>query len=166
MIGNALLFIALFRGRKSAKLRTRSRRRIYGRHHNFALMSNDNVNEQLRAAIQVLEQAASDRTLLAQISPEEYSRLLKAAGNVFVPDPKERRRFVKARIRQRKAEKVQRQESVLNQTGIRELRRRPVFTTPNPLPAPSTEPREIGNDPDFRDKLEPQHCYVYKRHNT
>ena len=129
-------------------------------------MSNDNVSEQLRAAIQVLEQAASNRTLLAQISPEEYSRLLKAAGNVFLPDAKERRRFVKTRIRQRKAEKVQRQESVLNQTGIRELRRRPVFTTPNPLPAPSTEPREIENDADFRDKLEPQHCYVCKRHYT
>ena len=63
-------------------------------------MSADNVSEQLRAAIQILEQAAANRTLLAEISPEEYSRLLKAAGNVFLPDAKERRRFVKTRIRQ------------------------------------------------------------------
>ncbi|HLP77496.1 MAG TPA: SDR family NAD(P)-dependent oxidoreductase, partial [Candidatus Paceibacterota bacterium] len=86
----------------------------------------------------------------------------KAAGEVFLPDVRERRRFVKSRIRQRKAEKVQRDQAVLNQTGIRELRSKPVFTTPNPLPAPQIEPKEV-EDPDFRDVIEPQNCYICKR---
>src|SRR5579859_3078737 len=127
-------------------------------------MNTDNAPEQLRAAIQILEKAAANHSLLSGLSPEEYSRLVKAAGEVIVPDPKEKRRFVKARIRQRKAEKVQREQQVLNQTGIRQSRRRPVFTTPNPLPAPAIEPQEVENDPDFHDVIEPQHCYVCKQH--
>jgi NAD(P)-dependent dehydrogenase (short-subunit alcohol dehydrogenase family) len=127
-------------------------------------MNTDNTLEQLRAAIQILERAAADRSLLAGLSTEEYSRLLKAASEVFLPSPKEKRRFVKARIRQRKAEKLQREQHILNQTGIREMRRRPVFITPNPLPAPAIEPREAENDPDFRDVIEPQHCYICKQH--
>jgi len=129
-------------------------------------MNNHNTREQLRAAILILEQAAADRSLLAELSPEEYARLLKSAGDVFLPNPKEKRRFIKARMRQQKAEKLQREQLVLNQTGIRELRRRPVFTTPNPLPAPVIQSREVKDDPDFRDILEPQHCYICKRHYT
>jgi len=127
-------------------------------------MNTENAPEQLRVALEILEKAAADRSLLAELSPEEYSRLLRAAGEVFLPDVRERRRFVKTRISQRKAAKVQRKQEVLNQSGIRELRRRPVFTTPNPLPAPATEPAEVENEPDFRDTIEPQHCYVCKRH--
>ena len=127
-------------------------------------MITDNVPEQLRAAIQALEKAAADRTLMTDLSPEEYARLLKAAGEVFQPDPREKRRFVKARIRQYKQEKLQREQNILNQTGIRELRRRPVFTTPNALPAPKPQIDEIQNDPDVREALEPQHCYVCKQH--
>jgi len=127
-------------------------------------MSADNICEQLRAAIPILEQVAADRSLLTGLSPEEYSRLTKAAADVFLPTTTERRRFTKAQIRRRKAEKLQREQRVLNDTGIRELRRRPVFTTPSPLPAPSIETREIENDPDFRDALEPRHCYICKRH--
>jgi NAD(P)-dependent dehydrogenase (short-subunit alcohol dehydrogenase family) len=127
-------------------------------------MITNNEPEQLRAAIQILEKAAANRLVLATLSPEEYARLLKAAGDVFMPNPREKRRFVKARIRQYKAEKLQREQQVLNQAGIRELRRRPVFNTPNPPPAPPIQPREVENDPDFRDRIEPQHCYICKRH--
>lgn len=129
-------------------------------------MRTENTAEQLRAAIQILEKVAADRTLLAELSPDEYSKLLKAAGEVFLPNPKEKRRFIKTRIRQRKAEKLQREQHILNQTGIRKLRRRPVFTTPNPLPAPTLQSDEVENDPDFRDGCEPQHCYICKRHYT
>jgi acid phosphatase len=94
-------------------------------------------NEQLRAALHVLEKVAANHTLLTSLSPEEYARLRRAAGDVFLPDLKEKRRFIKARIRQQKVEKIARQQTVLNQTGIRELRRRPVFNTPDPLPAPA-----------------------------
>ena len=127
-------------------------------------MNTQNAAEQLRAAIQILEKAAANRALLAELSPEEYSRLLKAAGEVILPNPKEKRRFIKARIRQRKAEKLEREQRVLNQTGIRELRRRPVFTTPNPLPAPPLQPQQVEDAAYFRDPLEPQHCYICKKH--
>src|SRR5262245_28176962 len=116
-------------------------------------MDTENAAEQLRAALHILEKAAANRSLLAELSPEEYARLLRAAAEVFLPNPKEKRRFIKTRIRQRKAEKLQREQQVLNQTGIRELRRRPVFTTPNPLPAPSFQPEEV-EDPEFREHCE------------
>ena len=127
-------------------------------------MNTNNAPEQLRAAIQILEKAAVNRSLLAGLSPEEYSRLLKASGEVLQPNPRERRQFIKSRARQWKAEKLRRQQDLLNQTGIRELRHRPTFTTPNPLPAPAIQPHEVENDPGFRDAIEPQHCYICKRH--
>ena len=130
----------------------------------FALMNTDNAPEQLRAAIQILEKVAANRLLLVELSPEEYTRLLKVAGEIFLPNLREKRQFVKARIRQRKAEKLQREQQILNQTGIRELRRRPVFTTPNPLPAPAIPPCEVETDQEFREPIEPQHCYVCKQH--
>ncbi|HZR17569.1 MAG TPA: SDR family oxidoreductase [Verrucomicrobiae bacterium] len=129
-------------------------------------MSPDNVAEQLRAAIQALEKAAANRTLMTGLSPDEYARLIRAAGEVFQPDPKEKRRFIKARIRQQKMEKLQREQNTLDRTGIRQLRRRPVFTTPNPLPAPEIPTDQIESDPASLNPLEPQHCYICKRHYT
>ncbi|HLX96075.1 MAG TPA: SDR family oxidoreductase [Verrucomicrobiae bacterium] len=121
-------------------------------------------NAQLRAAIQTLEKLAADRTLMTGLSAEEYTRLRRAAGEVFAPDPREKRRFTKARIRKHKQDKIQKEQAVLNQTGIRELRRRPVFNTPNPLPAPEMKPDEIEDATDALEVPEPQHCYVCKRH--
>lgn len=74
----------------------------------------------------------------------------------------ERRRLTKATVRQRKAEKRDRSQEVLHQTGIRELRRKPVYTTPNALPPASDQTTEI-NDPDFREVVEPQNCYICKK---
>ena len=51
-------------------------------------LNTENLPEQLRAAIHV-GKAAANRSLLAEISPEEYSRLLKAAGEVILPDQRE-----------------------------------------------------------------------------
>src|SRR5690349_5397429 len=79
--------------------------------------------EQLKAAAAILEAAAANRALLAALSVEERTRLLTAAGEIYCPDLKERRRLVKARIKQRKAEKLQRDQSKLHETGIRKLRR-------------------------------------------
>src|SRR4051794_1393767 len=131
---------------------------------NFKPMTADNAAEQLRAAIQTLEKLAADRSLMTGLSPEEHIRLVKAAGGGLLPDPRQKRRFVKARIRKHKQEKIHKEQAVLNQTGIRELRRRPVFNTPNPLPAPEIQADEIDNATDSREALEPQNCYVCKRH--
>jgi NAD(P)-dependent dehydrogenase (short-subunit alcohol dehydrogenase family) len=127
-------------------------------------MTTDNTSEQLRAAIHALEKAAANRALMTGLSPEEYARLLRAAGEVFHPDPKEKRRFIKARIRQHKQEKVRREQEILNRAGIRKSRRRPVFTTPNPLPAPEVQADKLENGLDSSQTIEPQHCYICKRH--
>ena len=127
-------------------------------------MTIDNTAEQLRAAIEVLEKVAANRALMACLSPEEYTRLRRAAGEVFSPDPKEKRKFVKARIRRQKQEKIKREQAVLNRTGIRELRRRPVFTTPDCLPAPNMPTDESENEAGSDRGIDEQHCYVCKRH--
>ena len=69
--------------------------------------------EQLWAAAELLETVAGNRALLAGLSLEERKRLLKAAGDIYCPDVRERRRLVKARSRRRKADKLQRAETVL-----------------------------------------------------
>lgn len=117
----------------------------------------------LKAAAGILEQAVKNRALLAELSVEERTRLLKAAGEIFCPDVSERRRLVKARVRQRKAEKIQRDQSRLNTTGIRKLRREKVFTTPNVFPPLDFQQQEITDDPEFREVVEPQNCYICKQ---
>ncbi|NDA67755.1 MAG: oxidoreductase, partial [Verrucomicrobia bacterium] len=79
----------------------------------------ESVAARLKAATELLEKVAGDRALLAQLTLEERTRLLTAAGDIYCPDLKERRRLVKARVKQRKAEKLERDQSKLNETGIR-----------------------------------------------
>ena len=118
--------------------------------------------DRLHAAIELLESVIADRGLLAQVSPDDQQRLLQAAGQVYAPDSVSRRQLVRASARRRKAEKVSREERVLDQTGIRIQRRQGVFTSPNVFPPEQFEQREVGGDPDFREAVEPQHCYVCK----
>ncbi len=120
-------------------------------------------SEQLRAAAALLETVAGNRTLLMELSAEERRRLVKAAGDVYCPDTRERRRLVKATSRRRKADKLQRADQVLSETGIRKKRRLSVFTTPNLPPPPDVEPQEIRNNLDFREVVEPQNCYACKQ---
>jgi NAD(P)-dependent dehydrogenase (short-subunit alcohol dehydrogenase family) len=119
--------------------------------------------EQLSAAARLLEAVAGNRTLLMELSAAERTRLLKAAGDVYCPDTRERRRLVKATSRKRKADKLKRADQVLAETGIRKQRRLSVFTTPNLPPPPDIEPQEIKGDPDFREAVEPQNCYTCKQ---
>jgi len=121
------------------------------------------VVAQLRAASELLEKVAANRALLSTLTVEERTRLLTAAGEIYCPDLKERRRLVKARIKQRKAEKLERDQTRLHETGIRKLRRRKVFTTPNVFPPANFEQHEVPNNPDFREVIEPQNCYICKQ---
>ena len=118
---------------------------------------------QLKAAAEVLEKAAANRALLAQLSIEERTRLLKAAGDIYCPDVAQRRRLVKASSKQRKAEKTRRDQSKLHETGIRKLRREKVFTTPNVFPPLDFKQEEVKENPDFREVVEPQNCYICKQ---
>jgi len=119
--------------------------------------------ERLRAATELLEAAAGDRAMLAVLSAEDRLRLIQAAGAIFCPDVGERRRLIKARQRQRKTAKLQRDENVLSETGIRTLRRKPVFTTPNVFPPRNFQQQEVEVDPALRDVIEPQNCYICKQ---
>jgi hypothetical protein len=116
----------------------------------------------MTAAAELLEGIADNRTLLAGIPPEVRGRLLKAAGQASQPDPAGQRKLIKALRRERKNAKAQKAETVLNETGIRKLRRQTVFTTPNYLPPSSDAQIEVA-EPDFRETVEPQNCYICKQ---
>ena len=101
----------------------------------------------LRDATELLESIIADRGLLAGIPAEDRRRLLDAVALVYHPDAAARRQLVKATVRQRKAERVGREERARNETGIRQLRKQTVFTTPNVFPPPAFEPRDIHGEP-------------------
>jgi NAD(P)-dependent dehydrogenase (short-subunit alcohol dehydrogenase family) len=124
-----------------------------------------NLAEKLREAAAMLEAVAQDRTLLAELSGEDRSRLVQAAGKVYCPEPAERRRLLKASQRKQRAKKAERDQAVLNQTGIRELRRKPVFTTPNVFPPLSASqlPAADKSNGNSTNVEEPQNCYICKK---
>jgi NAD(P)-dependent dehydrogenase (short-subunit alcohol dehydrogenase family) len=121
------------------------------------------IPAQFKAAIELLEKAVTDRALLAGLSDAEHTRLMKAAGDLYCPDVDQRRRLVKAKVKQRKAARQQRDDSKLNETGIRKLRREKVFTTPNVFPPSGFQQEEVSDNPDFHEAIEPQNCYVCKQ---
>ncbi len=129
----------------------------------MSLSADVNSTAPLQGVADLFEKIAANRALLATLSVEERTRLLTAAGEIYCPDVDERRRLVKAKVRQRKNEKLQRDQAKLNETGIRKLRREKVFTTPNSFPPVGFEQQEVQGDPDFRDVVEPQNCYICKQ---
>jgi NAD(P)-dependent dehydrogenase (short-subunit alcohol dehydrogenase family) len=128
--------------------------------------SNPVLLERIRAATNLLQSIVTDRGLLAEVPAEDQRLLLQAAGQVYAPDLDARRRLVRATIRKAKAERSKREEQVLDRTGIRTLRRQTVFTSPNVFPPPGFQQHTIEGDADFREALEPQHCYVCKEKYT
>lgn len=129
------------------------------------------VAARARAATELLEALAADRSLLASLDEDARTRLLRAAGEVSRPDAVARRRLVKATRAQRKQERVQRAEAVLQDTGIRRLRREAVFITPQ-LFAPTedvattVEVHERDAEPLVRPAPEVLNCYVCKQDYT
>jgi len=114
----------------------------------------------------LLERIALDRTLLEEVPAEERERFLKAVANVYHPDRVERRRMAKVVDKQRKATRVRRDDTVLHETGIRALRRKPVFATPNYF-LTSEGPAEAGPyESESARASELQHCYVCKEKYT
>jgi len=119
---------------------------------------------QLEACAAILEAVAADRSLLDALSEDERARFFQGVASIYEPDPKLRRARLKAAERRRVAERVAREEAVLHATGIRELRRRPVFTTPNVFPPDGFVAADSDEgEPEQREAVEPQHCYVCKR---
>src|SRR5712671_4224364 len=132
-----------------------SRSLLYGSEGN-------SLSEGLRAAVDLLEKIVADRSILADIPEADRNRLLNAAGRVSRPDALSRRQLLKVVKRNKRAEKVQRAESVLAETGIRKLRREPVFiTSPNIYPPKSQELLTSGEAiPETEDSRK---CYVCKK---
>jgi NAD(P)-dependent dehydrogenase (short-subunit alcohol dehydrogenase family) len=122
--------------------------------------------ERLRAATELLESIARDRALLNHLSLDERTRLLTAAGAVYAPDLHQRRQFFKQQRRQRKAGRVETDQALKSDTGIRQLRRAPVFTTPNCFPPDGFQPRDLHADREARELTEPHHCYICKHDYT
>ena len=120
--------------------------------------------DRLSAATELLESIVADRTLLAAVSADERARLLTAAGQVSRPDAPSRRRLLKAMQRQHKAAKLERDERIRAESGIRALRRAPIFTTPNVFPPADFHQQETNGHSHGRELLETQHCYICKRH--
>src|ERR1041385_8210777 len=131
-------------------------------------MTSDDFTARLRAATDLLDQIVADRGLLAPPGADDYRRFIQAVEQVYHPDAVARRRLVKETIRRRKAEKTRQDEEKLHQTGIRELRRKPVFTTPNYFPpaGPDQPAAEPEAEPEFRGSMGPQHCYICKQDFT
>lgn len=136
--------------------------------------------DQIREATQLLMQIAEDRGLLVPLPASERQAFLNAVAVVFHPDAKTRRGMVKATSRLRKEAAANRDDTVLNQTGIRALRRQPVFTTPNIYPPETFDaaqasillPRDgvdagtVSEVLDVREAVVPQHCYICKQKFT
>jgi len=118
--------------------------------------------ERFRAAADLLETIVADRSLLAEIPEADRNRLLNAAGRVSRPDALGRRQLLKVVKRKKRADKVQRAESVLASTGIRKLRRQPVFiTSPNIYPPKSDD--LLTNAEPLPETENPRKCYVCKK---
>ncbi|HMB79498.1 MAG TPA: SDR family oxidoreductase, partial [Vicinamibacterales bacterium] len=109
------------------------------------------------AAIDWLERIARDWRLLDELPDGDRQRFHRAIAALSTPDPRANRKRCKAA----KADDVTREEAILNETGIRTLRRRPTFTTPNIFPpgrSPNPE-RTLNPEPGTQN---PRACYVCK----
>jgi NAD(P)-dependent dehydrogenase (short-subunit alcohol dehydrogenase family) len=133
------------------------------------------LSERARIALEVLEAIRDDRSLLDTLADTDRIRLLQAIALVHHPEPRTRRKQAKEDARERAREKARATEALLDQTGIRTLRRKPVFSTPNyfpPQPAGQHDPRNNAVDPvsshgaSHGESPELLHCYVCKRKYT
>ena len=117
-----------------------------------------------RSAIELLHALVADRSQLERLPEAEQQQLLRAIAQLHSPDRTMRRLHRKTVARERAAARIQAEDEVLNQTGIRVLRAKPVFTTPNVFPPSGFEPNDLhGDESEPRERIEPKHCYVCKK---
>lgn len=123
------------------------------------------ARQRLLDAMAVLHEVIAAPELVNELDAREKADFFNAAGDVFCPDPEIRRRRTKLLQQQRRNERAQRDDDVLNETGIRSLRSKPVFTTPDVFAPDDFSQHDVADDadrPPFRETLEPQHCYICK----
>ncbi|MEO6126058.1 MAG: SDR family NAD(P)-dependent oxidoreductase [Ilumatobacteraceae bacterium] len=128
----------------------------------------------MRELMLALEAVVDDRGMMDVLTTDERNRMVAAAGEVFNPDVEARRRRAKEQKRRDKATKLQREQAALSATGIRELRSKPVFHSPNVFPPTTPDQLALGPvaDPSTSDGLSSDsltsagpalHCYVCKQ---
>ena len=125
--------------------------------HLSATLEGVSTNETLTAAgaaIDWLERMAGDWRLLDTLPIHERQRLHRAIAALSTADPAANRK----RRKVARADRVRQEEAVLNETGIRARRRRPVVTTPNVFPPPVEQARAADDAAPSVDRV----CYVCK----
>jgi NAD(P)-dependent dehydrogenase (short-subunit alcohol dehydrogenase family) len=98
----------------------------------------------LRDVIEFLEQLGANMGQLAELDEPVRVRLVSAAGQLARPDRYQKKALGKALHRAHKQARKDADQAVLNQTGIRLLRKETVFKTPLPRPDMALESR--GDD--------------------
>jgi NAD(P)-dependent dehydrogenase (short-subunit alcohol dehydrogenase family) len=127
--------------------------------------SASDLPELVRAATELLEAVAQNPYVLDSLPEDDRVRLLRAVAATACPDPEERRQQRRARLRRERSSKIQRDEGMLAETGIRRRRAESVFTTPNVFAPEGFVPDDAG-DSEFRELREPQHCYICKKKSS
>ncbi|MBC7171423.1 MAG: SDR family NAD(P)-dependent oxidoreductase, partial [Polyangiaceae bacterium] len=105
-----------------------------------------------------MESIVADRRVLTDVDEPTRRRLMQAAGAFLYPDAKTKRALSKAFRRKEKAAVRDADRQVLESTGIRALRKAPVFLTPGPQPIDT----ELAPADLERELLEERKCYVCK----
>jgi NAD(P)-dependent dehydrogenase (short-subunit alcohol dehydrogenase family) len=131
----------------------------------------------LREAIELLEAIGADMRQLADLDEALRIRLVSAAGQLARPDRYSRKALGKALARARLQAKREADKAILDQTGIRALRREPVFRTPLPRPDMALDSRGDDEAEDAWSRAEAERaeedaprvedarlCYVCKTH--
>ena len=123
--------------------------------------------QQLHATTVLLEQIAEDVSVCDVLAPADRERLFQAIARVHHPDHEERRQKRRAAARVRRVTRTRETDAVLHETGIRALRRKPVFTAPAFFPPVGFSAQDVtkledgaGDHPGPH--TEPMHCYVCK----
>ncbi len=146
------------------------------------MSADDEFKRRSVAAIEVLEELAGDLRKLADLDEDLRIRLSTAAGQLSRPDRYQRKQLGKVLARQRFHARRDADRALLDQAGIRQLRKEPVFRTPLPKPewaaldAPLRDDEgedawaaaEARRDPAGGDETAPRvetarMCYVCKR---
>lgn len=130
--------------------------------------NDDDLLRRLRDAADLIDSVATDPALRDALPEADMKRLKAAVSRFHHPDPVSSRKARKERKREHMARKNAADDSVLHETGIRALRRKPVFTTPNYFPPAAGMPADAIDDSaePVRESLVPQHCYVCKQKYT
>ena len=122
----------------------------------------------LTDVLRALEAAVADPALLAALDQDERKRLMIAAAVIASPTLKERRKVRKALVKQEREGVRAKDQAVLDQAGIRALRRAPVFRSPPRLMAGADPPEsdtgrlEAVAPPPTGTVSDPRKCYVCK----